>query len=439
MAGGAGLMPGVFLGSCAVNWLVFASPLPVAALISATNAVGPWIGAQVTRCLRPSSGLFTRFIGVLGFILGSVLLHAAITATGGMLAMELETTLSARQAYRIFASWWLCDSGGTFFFAPAVLLWLGVERTPRAVAHEPSGVDALVLLGTITAAVLLFAVPGLGRLVRPDVVFLLTVPLSWITLRISLRAAYTLLTLICITATVGTLIGEGPFHGPSVANPLQSVGLMTVLFAMDALTLMALTSERREAEFRLAETYGTLESVATRAEKLRREALTDPLTGVGNRRLFMTEAGTALERARRGRGPFSVILVDLDRFKRLNDTGGHAAGDAALQTVGAILSRLVRHQDIVARIGGDEFAVALPLTDLHEAVQIAERVREALVRSVSDPTGLRPVPLTASFGVAELQPEDEGIEDLLRRADAALYAAKAKGCNRVEPGMAAAG
>ena len=140
--------------------------------------------------------------------------------------------------------------------------------------------------------------PGLGRLVRPEVVFLLTVPLSWITLRISLRAAYTLLTLIYIIATVGTMIGQGPFQGPTVANPLQSVGLMTVLFAMDSLTLIALTSERREAEARLAETHGTLERAAAHTERLRRESLTDPLTGIGNRRFFTERASAALLQAR---------------------------------------------------------------------------------------------------------------------------------------------
>ncbi len=432
MVGGLGLLPGIFAGSFAINSLFFGSPPHVAAMISVTNALGPWAGALATRWLRPPSGLFTRFRGVAGFILGGVLLHAAITAAGGTLALALDHSLSAQEAYRIFAAWWLCDSGGTFLFAPAMLLWLGAERTPRPVERRPSWLDTLVLFGTVAAAAMLFAVPDLGRFVRPDVVFLLTVPLSWITLRISLRAAYTLLTLICVVATVGTLMGEGPFSAPGVPNPLQSVGLMTVLFAMDALTLIALTSERREAESRLVETRGTLQRVEACTEVLRREALTDPLTDIGNRRFFLARASAALESARRADQHLSLILLDLDHFKQLNDSFGHAAGDAALQAVARILANQLRGQDILARIGGEEFAIALPQVDLPEAMAAAERLRQAVSRLAMDPAAAPPVELSASFGVTNWRREDRGIEDMLQRADIAVYEAKAKGRNRVE-------
>ena len=432
MAGGAGLLPGIFIGSLAVNWLFFDSPLLIAALISLTNALGPWVGAMATRLFRPPTGLFTRFMGVLGFIVGGVLLHAVITATGGMLALMVAHPMSAGEAYHVFTAWWLCDSGGTFFFAPALLLWLGAERTPRAVHNAPSWIDALVLLATVSAAGLLFAVPDVGRLVRPDVVFLLTVPLSWITLRISLRAAYTLLTLICVTATVGTVVGEGPFHAVTVANPLQSVGLMTVLFAMDALTLIALTSERREAEARLAETRGTLAKVAAHSEALRRESLTDPLTGVGNRRYFVDRAREAMRRAHQASEAFSLILLDLDHFKQVNDTEGHAAGDMALKVVADALAKMLRPVDVLARIGGEEFAIGVPDTTGAEALDVAERLRQRVARIAPALPEGRKLQLTASFGVAEMQGADRSIDDLLRRADTAVYAAKANGRNRVE-------
>ena len=432
MVGGFRLLPGIFLGSLAVNWGEFGSPLNVALAISASNAVGPWIGAMATRVLRPATGLFTRFLGVLGFILGGVLLHAAITAAGGTLALLLQHPMSSHDIYRTFTAWWLCDSSGTFFFAPALLLWLGAERTPRIIDHPDSIIDTLVLLATLAIAALLFLVPGLGTWVRPDAVFLLTVPLSWITLRISLRAAYTLLTLICIIATVGTMLGYGPFHGPAAANPLQLVALMTVLFAMDALTLIALTSERREAEARLAEACGTLQRTAVRAERLRRESLTDPLTGIGNRRFFMLRATGAMARMRQAGRPFSLILLDLDHFKAVNDTGGHAMGDAALHAVAQALAGPLRSDDVLARIGGEEFAVALPNIGLAEAAEIADRLRQAILRTTPAADCRLPHPVTASFGVTACCGDDGGIEDLLRRADAAVYLAKAKGRNRVE-------
>ncbi|MDN3564648.1 diguanylate cyclase [Paeniroseomonas aquatica] len=433
MVGGAGLLPGIFLGSLVVNAAVFDIAPPVAAMISASNALGPWAGVQLTRAMRPASGLFTRFSGVLGFILGAVLLHAACTAAGGTLALALAQPMSLAEAYAVFSAWWLCDSGGTFFFAPALLLWLGVERTAAASDRRPSLADTLVLAGMVATAAALFAVPGLGRLVRPDAVFLLTVPLSWITLRISLRAAYTLLTLICVAATVGTVMGEGPFHGPGVHNPLQSVGLMTVLFAMDALTLIALTSERREAEARLTEARGTLARAVARTEDLTREALTDPLTGVGNRRHFSSAGGAAFYLSRQGGTPLALLHFDLDHFKRLNDSAGHAAGDAALRAVAVTCGHALRADDRVFRLGGEEFAVVLPGLGLAAAAEAAERLRQA-IGYVALPGGRR---MSASFGVTERGPQDRSLDDLLRRADAATYAAKSRGRDRIE--VAAAG
>lgn len=428
MVGGAGLMPGIFLGSLTVNALVFDSALPVASMISASNALGPWVGMQVTRAMRPPSGLFTRFSGVLGFILGGVVLHAACTAAGGTLALALAHPMALAEAYRTFWAWWLCDSGGTFFFAPALLLWLGAERTGVADGRQPGTVDRMVLLGMVVAVAILFVVPGLGRLVRPDAVFLLTVPLSWITLRISLRAAYTLLTLICLTATIGTVLGEGPFQGPGVVNPLQSVGLMTVLFAMDALTLIALTSERREAEARLTETRGTLARVVARSEDLTRETLTDPLTRVGNLRHFGSAGGAAIYQARQDDAPLGLILFTFDQYRVLRDSAGLAAADAALRAVSLACEGMLRGADRLFRLGGEEFAVLLPGVTLAGALDIAERLRLAIGATTMPDEMI----LGASFGVTERRPGDRSIEDLRRRADAAVSGAKARGQNRIE-------
>ena len=429
MVGGPGLLPGIFLGSCLVNGLFFGTGPWLTLAISVGNTLGPWAGMALTRAMRPQTGLFTRFVGVLGFILGGVLLHAAVTAAVGTLALSLAQPMTGAGAYAVFSAWWLCDSGGTFFFAPALLLWLGAERRAAPADRAPGAVDHLVLAATVLGAAALFAVPGLGLLVRPDAVFLLTVPLSWITLRISLRAAYTLLTAICVAATVGTVMGEGPFQGHGVANPLQSVGLMTVLFAMDALTLIALTSEGREARARLAETRGTLLRSMARTETLAREALTDPLTGAGNRRHFDHAGGAALYRARRRGEAFSMVLFDLDHFKALNDRCGHEAGDAALRGIARASLAVLREAPLFFRMGGEEFAVLLPGAGLAEAAAVAERLRFA-IRQIPWEGGA--APLSASFGVTEAGLGDRSLNQLMRRADAAVYAAKARGRDRVE-------
>jgi GGDEF domain-containing protein len=139
MLGGARLLPGIFLGSLLVNALVFDAALPEAAAISLGNAMGPLAGALLSRRLRPATGLFTRFHGVVAFILGIVLLHALVTATIGTLSLVWLGRLPWDAAGGNWASWLLCEASGTFYFAPSLALWLGLERTPSASGTAPLG------------------------------------------------------------------------------------------------------------------------------------------------------------------------------------------------------------------------------------------------------------------------------------------------------------
>jgi len=431
MVGGYRLLPGIFIGSFVVNYFLFDPPFHVAAIISLTNALGPWIGALVTRRFRPPTGIFTRFTGVLAFIGGAVLLHAAITAAGGTLALSIGKPFNPEVAYSIWLKWWLCDSGGTLYSAAPLLLWLGAERTVVGRSSAFDRRELAVWIVTALVAIAVFTIPALTGRVRMEVVFLLAVPLSWIALRMSLRGAYTLVSLISIIATAGTVAGYGPFQAAGIDNPLQVVGMMVVLFAMNVLTIVALVSERREAEEALAEANRTLEGrIAERTEELRRQAETDPLTGVSNRRAFLQRANLEVERARRYARPLSLIAFDLDHFKAINDTCGHTVGDAALQAVTRTCEAMLRVHDNMGRLGGEEFAVALPELTLPEARQVAERLCTAIAA-----TQLRVddrVRLSASFGVAELADCDLTVHELLTRADHALYLAKAGGRNRVE-------
>jgi diguanylate cyclase (GGDEF)-like protein len=152
-------------------------------------------------------------------------------------------------------------------------------------------------------------------------------------------------------------------------------------------------------------------------------AATDPLTGMPNRRAFLDRLSAAVDASAWGH-PTVVCLVDLDGFKAVNDAGGHAAGDAMLTTVGAALGRVVRETDTVARLGGDEFAVLADVSVTFSGEMLAERLREA-VAVVGRESGV-----TASVGVAEVQPGDD-VEDLMHRADAAMYRSKTAGGNRV--------
>ena len=152
----------------------------------------------------------------------------------------------------------------------------------------------------------------------------------------------------------------------------------------------------------------------------------DPLTRLLNRRGFEEAFDAELERARRSGSSLSVVVGDLDRFKRVNDALGHPGGDAALVRSARILTSGKRRFDSAARIGGDEFALLAADSDDHGAYMLAERVRGVLHDEFA---GDRP-PLTISFGVATFPLHGQSAESLLRAADQALYAAKTLGCDR---------
>jgi diguanylate cyclase (GGDEF)-like protein len=166
-------------------------------------------------------------------------------------------------------------------------------------------------------------------------------------------------------------------------------------------------------------------------EKLRSMATTDGLTGLYNLRYFRALAGREVDRARRYGHTLSLMILDLDRFKGINDRYGHDMGDRVLQRIAEIGRANLRESDIFARLGGDEFAVLLPETDLWEALVVAERLRREVSRSVvSAERGT--ARFTISVGIAEAGEEGPDLERLMKDADAALYSAKAGGRNRVE-------
>jgi len=165
-------------------------------------------------------------------------------------------------------------------------------------------------------------------------------------------------------------------------------------------------------------------------ESLERIAKTDALTGCYNRRQFRERLGTEIVRAGRYERPLSVISLDIDFFKLINDSFGHAAGDLALQHVTRTIRRQLRAHDELGRLGGEEFSVLVPETGLEGARVVAERIRTALKASPV-PHQNAPIALSASFGVATMKSKAETIDTLLQRADKALYDAKANGRDRI--------
>ncbi|WP_286240553.1 GGDEF domain-containing protein [Neptuniibacter halophilus] len=169
--------------------------------------------------------------------------------------------------------------------------------------------------------------------------------------------------------------------------------------------------------------------VKAHMEEERLRARTDPLTGLPNRAAYDEHLAQEYERWSRYRTPFSVVVADLDYFKRVNDTYGHLAGDKVLRLVAKVVTKIIRVTDFVARFGGEEFVVILPSTSVAEAEQAMDKLRQALQDSPFNFHG-KPVGITMSFGVTEIR-EGDSLDDVFTRADEALYQAKEEGRNLV--------
>ncbi len=169
---------------------------------------------------------------------------------------------------------------------------------------------------------------------------------------------------------------------------------------------------------------------ASAEQALRAQAATDELTGILNRRAFMARASEALSAFRRYGHAFCVLIIDLDHFKHINDTYGHATGDAVLRAITACIGQSLRESDVFGRIGGEEFAILLPCTHPEEGPQLAERLRET-VAGLALPALVGGGHVSFSAGLCASHPEIRRLDELLSRADAALYEAKAAGRNRI--------
>jgi diguanylate cyclase len=202
---------------------------------------------------------------------------------------------------------------------------------------------------------------------------------------------------------------------------------------------VAMESRTKELEGKLQESSHEIGELKSKLDNIRKESLTDPLTGIANRKAFDTELAQAMTQARESGEPLSLVMCDIDKFKNFNDSWGHQTGDQVLRLVAHCLSENVKGRDTAARYGGEEFAVILRQTPRDSAVMLANQIRSAVEskKLVKKSTGDILGTITISGGVAELTADDSAAS-FIQRADECLYAAKNAGRNCIIAENAAA-
>lgn len=255
-----------------------------------------------------------------------------------------------------------------------------------------------------------------------SLIFTMMIHLGLISLTASMSTPHRRLLISDMAIPMAALIGP-PLVAASVFTfGLAALGgLYSVLMLWVAFRIHDTAGEALELRHRNEELIATLE----------RQARLDTLTGVANRRQFLETGNAEIRRASRFVHPLALLMIDIDHFKRINDSCGHLVGDRVIKAVADACVLVLRECDCLGRLGGEEFAVVLPEADMAAALRAAERLRET-VAALPLSHGGQPLSVTVSIGVTVLEAAGEPLSSLLHRADTAMYRAKNAGRNRVE-------
>ncbi|WP_348945096.1 diguanylate cyclase [Chitinibacter sp. FCG-7] len=310
----------------------------------------------------------------------------------------------------------LSDTAGILLLVPVYQSWLAKRliSTLKQAWLPLLGLTLFLLLALWLRALMILVLP-----------IMLYIAVRYLQAGVGL--ALLLMSQLCV---IGTAQGYGQFASGSTSWAFFN--LQIFIFAT-MLTLQYLASMQLE----LKQRYQALEyEIALRTEalteangRLLEQATTDELTQVPNRREWQRRCAEAIVRSRRYKDPLSIIMLDIDHFKRINDEHGHLAGDLLLKCLSQRCSKNLREIDTFARWGGEEFVILLPETDEAHALIVAEKLRHAVGTEPILSEGQTPISITISLGVTSLSMIDLTLDDLLRRADEALYAAKSAGRN----------
>jgi diguanylate cyclase (GGDEF)-like protein len=399
--------PAILVGAFFVNLTTAGSALTSLG-IAAGNTLEALLASYLVSRFANGRFAFEQTRDILRFALYAGVLSTGVSATIGVTCLTLGGFAPWNQYGLIWRTWWLGDAAGVLVFAPCLLLW---SANPRLKWSERELLEAMCLLVfmLITAGIV-FGSVFQSQMKGDPWTFLCTPFLVWAAFRFGPREASAAICLLCVIEVLGTTHGYGPFAGPSTNKSLLLLQSFVAIKALMILIFAAEVSERRRQE-----------------ERTRRLAISDPLTGLANHRLLMERIDAEIKRYARHGQPFSLLLLDLNGLKKINDAYGHLVGSLAIMRVAEVLLVSSREVDTPARYGGDEFALVLPESSFESATRVAQRISQRLAEDKEVPT------LSISVGVAEYPRDGATIENLLSAADRALYEAKRHSAAVVPP------
>ena len=406
------IWPGIWLGASLVNVTVQSS-LVAATLMGAGNTLEALAGAALVRAVIGLPGAFRRGEDVVKFV---VIAAASATIAPTVAAGPLAFVHSLRLPELLWNwwTWWLGDTVRLIVVAPLILAWAVRTHpvwTPRKIA------EGSLLVGLLSGVMYAIFGPGVASYIPSlPLTFAILPFIIWAAFRFRQREVATANALVCAMAVWFTLDGSGPFAQGSLNESLLLLLAFMCTVVTTGLVLNAVIADHGRA----------VEGAQRLLRELREQTIRDPLTSLYNRRFLQDYLERELIRAKRERAPLALIMMDLDRFKRINDSAGHQAGDQVLVQVGALLKRHVRGSDIACRYGGEEFAVVFPKTTLESARRRSAEICSAIRREPDRLLGA-----TASLGVALCPAHATDADELIRAADHALYEAKRAGRNQV--------
>jgi diguanylate cyclase (GGDEF)-like protein len=407
--------PGVWLGAALANYTVNSS-LALAMAMGTGNALEALAGAALIRHFIGAPRRFERARDVVVFV-AIAALSCTIAATIAVLSMTTMGLVSWPQFLPNWWTWWQGDLAGIIIVTPLVLTW----RLRRAAPWSPRKMLEAACFGSLLAIVTLLIFSKDTRISSQFPLTFAILPfMIWAAFRFSQRIVTTAIAFVSVFAIHHTINGIGPFPLWSLNEALLTLLAFISTMVVTGLVLSALRIERARALHELERTL----------IGLREQAVTDPLTGLYNRRYLWEFLRREWVRAKRKDESLAVIMIDLDHFKRINDAHGHPAGDFVLVAVAGLLRNQIRSSDIVCRYGGEEFALVLPEASLGNVRLRAEHIREAIKRLNLTHQGVPLGRITASLGVALFPHHADNPDSLIRAADKALYEAKNVGRDR---------